>query len=280
MKKLFCSVLMLCCLSSGLLFSETKNEFNLLGSGEVFKLNPVTDSVLLGSGTLIYGTQLILSKGLKLNENLYQGEFFDLNNVNAFDRSMAHKYNHTVDKISDGLFVCSFALPLVLGTVDKSEWFTCASMYAETLLLAQGIKESIKLAVYRPRPYMYFEGFPEKDVYKEHDWANSFLSGHSTMSFAAATFATYTFWKYNPDSPWRFAVAGGSYALASTIACLRVFGGCHFTSDILCGAALGTACGFLVPFLHTLGTGKKETGKAGESQLSILPMGISFTVSL
>ena len=260
------------------------NKFSLWGSGEVFKLNTVTDSILLGSGTLIYGTELVLDKGLNLRNPIYTDTkpMAGFDDINGFDRFFAgnHGYNHTIDTISDVLLISSFFLPASLAGTGYTEYFTIAAMYAETMLLSQGIKESIKLVVNRPRPYMYFEGFPEKDVYTDNDWANSFLSGHSTMSFAAATFTSYTFCKYFPDNPWKYAVVIGSYGLAATVACLRIGAACHFATDVLCGAALGTTIGFLVPFFHTLGAGnnKKETGDA---QFAIVPpLGFSISIAL
>lgn len=243
-----------------------------LSSKEVFRLDPVTDGIIAGTGALIYGTDLVLDKGLKLNQPMYQGDFLSLESVNSFDRTFAKPYNHTVDKISDAFFISSFVLPAALLSTEKDEWLTVGVMYAETMLLAQGIKETIKFSVFRPRPYMYFDGWPEKDVLQEYDWANSFLSGHSTMSFAAAGFTTYTFWKYFPESNWRFIVAGGSYALASTIAIMRMAGGCHFATDVFCGALLGTACGYLVPWLHTLNTGKDGL------KISMVPKGVYVTM--
>jgi len=241
-----------------------------------FHLNPVTDGVLLGTGTAIYGTQLVLSKGLKLNQNIYDNQKMDINSVNGFDRNLAHAYNHTIDKVSDGVLISTFALPLTLAATDNSEWLKCFTMYAETMLLSQGIKESIKLAVYRPRPYMYFDGWPEKDVLKEHDWANSFLSGHSTMSFSAAAFTSFVFWNYFPDSPWRYVVTAGSFGLAASVATMRVLGGCHFPTDVLCGAVLGTSMGILVPWLHTLYSGKDEKSPA----LSMAGKGFCVTLKL
>lgn len=254
---------------------NSENKFNLFGKGNTFRLDPVTDGVLLGSGALIYGTELILDKGLKLGENIYNGENFSLDNVNSFDRFLARPYSKNIDKVADGLLISSFVLPAFLFTTDNSEWFTWCTMYAETMLLAQGIKESIKLAVYRPRPYMYFKGFPEKDVYKENDFANSFVSGHATMSFAAATFTGYTFSKYFPHNPWRFAVWGVSYGIAGLVVSLRIAGGNHFLSDVLSGAALGTACGLLVPWLHTLKVGKNDN-----IQLALIPEGFMVTVKI
>lgn len=276
MKKLISILFLVSIVCSNFLFAEASGEWkkNLWGEGEIFKVDPVTDGILLGSGAFIYGTELGLSKGLKLGQDIFEGSILDLNSVNAFDRQFAKPYNKTIDKICDGIFVSSFALPAVLAFTDKSEWATCAAMYAETMLLAQGIKESIKLAVFRPRPYMYFAGWPEKDVIEEHDWANSFVSGHSTMSFAAATFASYTFSKYFPDSPWKYAVTFGSYSVATAVALMRVAGGCHFVTDIVSGAVLGTVCGFVVPWLHTLNAGKKEG-----PELSVLPLGFMITMN-
>lgn len=256
-------------------------------SAQVFKLNPVTDSILAGAGTAIYGTDLILAKGLKVNQNLYQGESFNLNDVNGFDAFFAREYNKTIDTISDVTLCSAFLFPGVLAGTEKSEWLTLGVMYAETLLLTQGIKECIKLGVYRPRPYMYFDAstYPEKDVYEDHDWANSFLSGHSSMTFACATFATYTFSMYYPDSPWRFAVAGLTYGIAAGTAALRMAGGMHFATDVLCGAVLGTAIGFLVPWLHTFGTVDDAPGRqrvprnnSVAPMAMVSPLGIDFCI--
>ena len=147
------------------------------------------------------------------------------------------------------------AAPAVLLATDKDEWFTIGTMYAETLLIANGIKELTKLCVTRARPYMYYDPstYPEDDL-EDGDFANSFPSGHSTMAFAGATFASYTFSKYFPDSPYRYAVTGGSYALALATAALRIKSGNHFMTDVLSGAVIGSATGFLVPWLHTFNT--------------------------
>ncbi|MCQ2573170.1 MAG: phosphatase PAP2 family protein [Treponema sp.] len=258
------------------LSADEKPQFNLWGSGEVFKLDAKTDFSLIGAGSLLYGTELILSKGLKLNQNLYEDTrpFPNMDGVNTFDRFFAQPYNHTMDKVCDVFLASSFLLPLALGVTPNSEWFTILTMYGETMLLSQGIKETVKLCVYRPRPYMYFDGFPEKDVYKDHDWANSFLSGHTTMSFAAASFTSYTFCKYFPDSPWKYVVTGGSFAFATTIGVMRIMAGCHFPTDVLCGAVLGTSIGFLVPWLHTFNLGKEENAP----KLAVAPNGVMVTL--
>ena len=235
--------------------SSGASSFNFWGSGKVFALNPLTDSALFGTGILLSGGDLILDNALKLNRQEYKGEFYDKDDVNSFDRFFMQSYSKKLDLAGDLLLVASMATPAFLATTEKEEWLTCGVMYAETLLIANGIKEITKLCVNRARPYMYYdsETFPESDV-DDGDWANSFPSGHCAMAFAGATFTSYTFCKYFPDSPWRFPVVASSFAMAAGTAALRIASGNHFMTDVLTGAVIGSAVGFLVPWLHTFNT--------------------------
>ena len=216
-----------------------------------FEISPVKDGIIFGSGILLSGGDLILDNALKVNRQEYTGKIYKKSDLNSFDRFFMHSYSESRDNVADFLLAATIASPAVLAMTDKEEWFSCALMYAETLLIANGIKELTKLAVNRTRPYMYYDAdtFPEKDV-DDGDWANSFPSGHSTMAFSAATFTSYTFCKYFPDSNLRIPVVAGSYAMACGVAALRLSSGNHFMTDVLTGAAIGSAVGFLVPWLH------------------------------
>ncbi|MCR5172118.1 MAG: phosphatase PAP2 family protein [Treponema sp.] len=223
------------------------------GRGEVFALDGLKDGLIFGSGVLLSGGDLLLDNVLEFNRQKYDpSKVYDKDDVNAFDRFFMNSYSSSLDRAGDvGVALCLMT-PAVLLATDKSEWFTVAAMYAETLLIANGIKELTKLCVTRARPYMYYDAstYPENDI-KDGDFANSFPSGHSTMAFAGATFASYTFSKYFPDSPYRYAVTGGSYALALATAALRIKSGNHFMTDVMTGGAIGTVVGFLVPWMHT-----------------------------
>ena len=246
MRNIFLSRIFYICFSFLMIFPAFSE------GGKPFALSPLCDGILLGSGLAFSGGDLILDNGMKLNRQKYKGEFYCKDDVNSFDRIFMHSYSKSRDKAADILLVATMATPAVLLANEKDEWLTCGVMYAETLLIANGIKELTKLAVNRTRPYMYYdsETFPEKDV-DDGDWANSFPSGHTTMAFAGATFASYTFCKYFPESKWRIPVVAGSYALAATTAALRLSSGNHFMTDVLAGAVLGSGVGFLVPWLHT-----------------------------
>ncbi len=256
-----------------------KEIFNLFssGSGDIFKLNPVMDGVLLGTGAALTGTYIVTDKILKLNDNVFDGNLLDKNDVNAFDRTFMKPYSKPLNLLATGFVGLELISPLFFIAADKEEWFTIGTMYIEAFLLSYGIKELAKILVDRPRPYMYFDSYPQKKV-DEGDWCKSFPSGHTTNAFLGASFTSYVFWKYFPDSPWRFVVAGGTYSIAIATGILRMMSGNHFCTDVLAGAAIGTACGLLVPFLHTI-TAKSAKNNSRLS-LNISPFDVGVSVKL
>ena len=250
---------------------KADKNFNIRGSGKVFTLDPLTDGILLGTGVLLTGSEIILDDMLELNRKKYDGSVYDKSDVNPFDRKLMQPYSKIHDGAADFLLIASLTTPVILLSTNKEDWFTNGVMYIETLLIANGLKELAKLAVNRKRPYMYSErDLPQEEI-DNGDWAKSMPSGHTTFVFASATFLTYTFCRYFPDSPWRIPVSIGSYAIASGVAVLRISGGKHFLSDVLAGAAIGSAVGFLVPFLHTYKT-------KNDMSVAVTGNGLSFAM--
>ncbi len=192
----------------------------------------------------------------------------DINDVNAFDRTFMNPYNETLDKTATVLEVATLLTPAVLLSESPDQYVKIGVMYLETVAVAWGTRTLMKYLVDRPRPYMYYENPPETD-----DWNKSFPSGHTIMSFAGASFASYVFCKYNPDSKWRIPVTAAAYALAATTATLRVASGNHFVTDVLTGALIGTAIGIGIPALHTLFADK-------DVSVSASPFGLAFSISL
>ena len=275
MKKILCIFLLI--LMTLPLFAEENAEksgekFNIWGSGKFFALDPLTDGLLLGTGLLLTGGDLLFDNMLELNRKTYDETVYSRSSVNAFDRKLMRPYSKIHDGAADFLLIASAVTPVMLLSTDKEEWFTNGVMYLETILIANGLKETLKLAVNRPRPYMYTGSvdLPESDL-NDGGWTKSFPSGHTTLAFASATFLTYTFCRYFRHSPWRIPVSIGSYALATGVAVLRVSSGSHFLSDVLVGAAIGSAVGFLVPFLHTLNT-------RNDMSVAVTGNGLSFTM--
>lgn len=231
------------------LFSIILNVF--IFSEKAFNLDLKKDSFLLTTGILLSGADLFLDNYLEVNRTEYKNQIYEKKDINRFDRFFMHSYSKNYDKAANFTLVAALSSPLVLVSTQKNEWTTEIVMYAETLLIANGIKELLKLSINRTRPYMYYnDSKPNKDI-KKGDFENSFPSGHSTMAFSGATFATYTFAKYFPESKLKIPVAVASYGFAISTAALRVKSGNHFVSDVTVGAMIGSCIGFLVPWLHT-----------------------------
>ena len=190
--------------------------------------------------------------------------------VNGFDRLFMQNYSGNMDKAATVLEIASLLTPAVLLAESSDEYVTIGVMYLETALLAWGTRTLLKTISERPRPYMYYADYP-RDSVDSGDWNKSFPSGHAVMSFAGASFASYVFCKYNPDSKWRIPVIAASYTLASATAALRVASGNHFMTDVLAGAVIGTAIGIGVPALHTLLADK-------DAAVSVSPFGLVFSM--
>ena len=244
----------------------------------VFELSWGLDIPLCITGLTVFALpHLLPTEDVIYNPN----EIRDLSNVNAFDRWTAQKYSKSVDITSDALMYLSVLTPLSLLTTNKSEYLTWSLMYFEAATLALGVKDLLKYAVYKERPYMYFDGKPQKEI-DENNYYCSFPSGHTTLAFLGATFTSYTFSKYFPESKWNVPVIVGSYTLATLSGTLRILSGSHFFSDVLVGAAIGSTIGITVPLLHEFNSiiNKKLDSKVVEQvNFSVLPNTLACTIN-
>ncbi len=191
--------------------------------------------------------------------------------VNNFDRPIMNPYSKTLDYLGTGFEALTLLTPAVLFAAPSQDYWKIGVEYAETIAFAYGAKELAKLCVSRPRPYMYFDNAPQNKI-NDGDWDDSFFSGHATLSFAAAGFTTFIFCHYYPDSPWKIPVISASYLLAATTAGLRLASGNHFLTDVLCGAVVGSAIGYLVPYVNSLWWRPTQTDR---TQFSVSPLGFS-----
>lgn len=171
--------------------------------------------------------------------------------VNSFDQIFMTNYSKTQDYISTGLEITGLVFPAVCLMAPKEDWLEIGVTYAETMAVAFGLRCLFKSTEQRARPYMYFDNAPQKEIDKG-DAYKSFMSGHSIMTFAAAGFTTFTFLRYCPGSKWTAPVIATTWALALGTATLRITSGSHFMTDVLSGAAVGTAVGFIIPLMNSL----------------------------
>ena len=138
--------------------------------------------------------------------------------------------------------------PIGLALARWDQAFAIGAMYVQALAVALGTKDLLKALVRRPRPFLY--GSPSAEQLAAGDSLNSFPSGHTTLVFTSAAFASTVVADLYPDAPVRHLVAAGSFVAAGAAASLRVLAGAHFLTDVIAGAALGSLIGWLVPVVH------------------------------
>ena len=247
MKKIIILSFIISFTSSGIFAVENKGE-----TQSPFELDWLTDGIIVGSGALIFASELLVKNNVtQTPASQVDPSYFNLNNINAFDRWAAMPYNKGLDLSSDILLVGLLAVPATLAIGKSwSDIGIIAAMYAQTIFLSYSVKELVKASVIRYRPYNYFSN-PDPD-FNNSDSADSFLSGHTALAFSSAAFITTVFSSYYPDSPWSYVIGGGSFAIAATVSVLRLTAGKHFLSDVLAGAATGTLIGWFIPVIHKI----------------------------
>jgi membrane-associated phospholipid phosphatase len=156
---------------------------------------------------------------------------------------------------------------------DAAGWYHAKGL-AQSLATGELITTSLKLAVGRHRP----------------DWSStdtnptqqrSFPSGHSTKAFAIATYAALYLHEHVFDGlrggklfvgGMQGLTYGALAAAATTVALERVYHNRHHASDVLAGAALGTAESTLF-FLYQEHRFRHRGGDRGEPALTIASAG-------
>jgi membrane-associated phospholipid phosphatase len=200
----------------------------------------------------------------------------DPSSIPFFDRAYATKTSSTQGLAADVLLVVVAAVPgVALPGLGRDEVLAVGAMYAETLGLAYASESFLKSVVVRYRPYAYAS--PPPSGFSHADTVSSFPSSHATLAFASAVFAGYVYEELHPDSRYKGLVWATGLGIASLTSVLLVTSADHFLSDVVGGAALGAAEGFLVPFLHR----KKPVGEpepAVTASLEPLPGGLLLSL--
>ena len=129
-----------------------------------------------------------------------------------------------------------------------------ALLAAESFLAANAAGTLIKYTAGRARPYAE-DGKRRFTPFRFKSARTSFPSGHTVSAFSLASV-------FAARSESR-AVKVMVYSLASSVALQRIYADKHWASDVLAGAALGTAVGRWV-------AAKKE--KSGSSSVLLLPV--------
>lgn len=232
------------------------------------------EAALLAGGAALFGAGLRAQRGFR---PLSPRELaaLDPRTLPAVDRGAVRRWSPAADRASDVLVWTAVLAPVGLAATapGRDQAGRLALMYAQTVLLTDGAVYLLKNAVRRPRPLAYN---PDPRIPDELRLAptarRSFPSGHAARAFAAMVFFAGVHERLVPaaDHAW---VWGGCLAAAAATGTLRWAAGRHFPTDIVAGAALGAAAGWLVPRLHESGG---DAGGGSPAPAARLAFGFAF----
>ncbi len=175
--------------------------------------------------------------------------------LNGLDASVRRSWRwqdrRRADHLSDLGVRLMFAFPLgaLLATHDglRDGFGGDALIVLEATAISGAISQVAKLGLRRERPWAHAHDPPPGEHMGSSGANYSFFSGHTSSAFALATStgAVASIRGYE-GAPWVWGVGLG---LAAATAYLRIAADSHYFSDVLVGAAVGTAVGLLVPHL-------------------------------
>lgn len=123
-----------------------------------------------------------------------------------------------------------------------------AVVMAQTAAIDGAITQWLKVAVHRARPERYTASGA---TFTSIEDSRSFPSGHASFAFAAASAAASILHRRGELHKHKIETVL-LFAAAATTSVLRVSAHRHFPTDVMAGAVLGTAVGWVVPRLHPL----------------------------
>jgi len=220
-----------------------------------YKLSLETDGIILGGGSLVTGVGYFLEKNIT-PLSIQEISTLSRSDVNTFDRSATKNWSKSLTTLSDASIAIAMLAPLTL-LLDKNirkDFQTVSTMYFETLLFATFLPSIAKGTTERIRPFVYNADAPQ-NIKLEAEAKKSFFSGHTTVAFASAVFLSSVYDGYFPESKYTRYVWAGSLITASLVGYLRYASGNHYPTDILTGAVVGSAIGYLIPYFHKVNKG-------------------------
>lgn len=231
----------------------------LQGQESRFMLYPAADSLAVSAGLgLFLGSEFLLPYSAGPENTLDKGS------INPADRYLTpFELSSGFSTASDILTVAALLSPpllLISDITNVNKYLVYGTMYAESFFFTGGIKNLLKFAVMRPRPYAYHPGTNDS-LLSEKETLQSFPSGHTAYAFQAAGFITAVSFieDFTPALKWSLSIVSVSLATAAGVS--RILAGEHFLTDVLAGGILGAGIGVLVPFLHV----KKGDLKIGDN---------------
>ena len=222
------------------------------------------------AGVFIVGCMLVLTSFVLKKHKAgieWDGNTYNIENVNSLDAKFARPYNETLDDIGDlfvmlsGLVVAVSIFAVFISSKDKLQGFKIAFMdcvfFGISGLYGNSLYRILKTLAGRIRPYMYFANPSQKGI-AEGDFFLSWPSGHSANVFITFGFLLAWFAARYADSRLKKPVLTFSLLVCITTMILRMLSGNHFLTDVLSGATIGFVSSYFIATLcYRIGGEKK-----------------------
>lgn len=216
----------------------------------MYKINNAVTLPVIGvlGGGSIYGMTIIYSK-----EKTPEADILALKNedIPEIDRWNAGWRDKQLDEISYYPFYAVMPLPLVLLADKKiaKDKGRIGLMYLEAYAIEGIIYVGSVYYADRFRPDVYNADL-ELSYRTNGNFRNSFFAGHVAVTALSTFFIAKVYDDYHPKSGFKWVLYGAATAATAGMSYMRLKAGKHFTTDVLVGAGVGTACGLLVPMIH------------------------------
>lgn len=164
--------------------------------------------------------------------------------TNTLHSEKLDKLSHNLEPIGNTYSYLALGAILLNGVVQKDNYALETGFIAmESYVFGAVFVRSVKALAGRERPNYEGSSTPHNwyGPFIEKPWTQqvSFFSGHTTTTFSIASVFAYRY----RDTGWVPYVA---YGLATLGGLQRIYDNEHWTSDVLMGAAVGTATGLFL----------------------------------
>lgn len=176
----------------------------------------------------------------------------DRSDLNGLDRPFAGRYDENWSDVTDYAVWSLLAAPWPMLWANNTLANTVNDLVViyESALTAVALSSLATLSASRARPFVYGTKAPQS-VRNSPNGALSFVSGHTTLAFSLSTSTIWTVYRrHGSASPFTWVSFGVCTAVATLVGAGRVMAGKHFPTDVITGAAVGSAVGTLIPSLH------------------------------
>jgi membrane-associated phospholipid phosphatase len=215
-----------------------------------YQLSWKTDGIIAGTGiSLRLLGEFLPQKELLLDEE--ETNTFTSEDLVWFDRAAIDKFKPELINLSTSMNYYAFIapLPLFLSRNVRNDFLTITTMFIETRLFAEAAPMITKKLFPRYRPYVFSQEFDFETKEGFND-SRSFFSNQSAYVFSSAVFTAKVFNDFYPESKARYWIWGSALTTATAISVFRHEIGIHYLSDLVVGAAIGSALGYFIPHFH------------------------------